>query len=247
TLRVERGQRGRSCRVPRGTVRLRRDRPDGCRLCGARAARRSGVTRGRARHRCLGEAPRELASHAGGDCRVNAGQVLIDVGAVIITLLAVVLVHECGHFSVAKLAHIRVDEFAVGFGPKVFWRRRGETLYSLRAIPAGGFVRMPGMLGLEGEPDAGDRNFYRASKPRRFSTLAAGIVFNFVFAGLCFTAVNMAPTPSRVLAGGPLATAGVGDGATIIAIDGVAVRHDTPPDVTTDLHAATARSQGRPL
>jgi len=178
---------------------------------------------------------------------VNAGQVLIDVGAVIITLLAVVLVHEFGHFSVAKLAHIRVDEFAVGFGPKVFWRRRGETLYSLRAIPAGGFVRMPGMLGLEGEPDAGDRNFYRASKPRRFSTLAAGIVFNFVFAGLCFTAVNMAPTPSRVLAGGPLATAGVGDGATIIAIDGVAVRHDTPPDVTTDLHAATARSQGRPL
>ena len=172
---------------------------------------------------------------------------LIDVGAVIITLLAVVLVHEFGHFSVAKLSHIRVDEFAVGFGPKIFSRRRGETLYSLRAIPAGGFVRMPGMLGLAGEPDAGDRNFYRASKPRRFATLAAGIVFNFIFAGICFTAVNMAPTPSHVLAGGPLATAGVGDGATIVAIDGVTVRSDSPQDVTTDLHAATGRSQGRPL
>lgn len=178
---------------------------------------------------------------------MSAGQVLIDIAAVVVTLLAVVLVHEGGHFSVAKLSGIRVDEFAVGFGPKVFSRKRGETLYSLRAIPAGGFVRMPGMLGLAGEADAGERNFYRASKPRRFATLAAGIVFNFVFAGICFTAVNMAPTPSHVVPGGPLAAAGLRDGATITAIDGVAIRHDTPQDVTTDLHAATTRSQGRPL
>ena len=104
---------------------------------------------------------------------MSARQVLIDVGAVVITLLAVVLVHEFGHFSVAKLSGIQVDEFAVGFGPKLFSRKRGDTLYSLRAVPAGGFVRMPGMLGLAGEADAGDRNFYRATKPRRFATLAA--------------------------------------------------------------------------
>ena len=178
---------------------------------------------------------------------MSARQVLIDVGAVVITLLAVVLVHEFGHFSVAKLSGIQVDEFAVGFGPKLFSRKRGDTLYSLRAVPAGGFVRMPGMLGLAGEADAGDRNFYRATKPRRFATLAAGIVFNFVFAGLCFTAVNMAPTPSHVLPGGPLASAGVGDGSTILAVDGVPIHRDTPQNVTRDLHAATSRAQGRPL
>jgi len=178
---------------------------------------------------------------------MSARQVLIDIAAVVVTLLAVVLVHEFGHFSVAKLSRIRVDEFAVGFGPKLFSWRRGETLYSLRAVPAGGFVRMPGMLGLAGEADAGDRNFYRASRPRRFATLSAGIVFNFVFAGLCFTAVNMAPTPSHVLPGGPLASAGVGDGATILAVDGVPIRRDTPQNVTTDLHGATSRAQGRPL
>ena len=178
---------------------------------------------------------------------MNAVQVLIDIGAVVITLLAVVLVHEGGHYTLAKLCGIRVDEFAVGFGPKLFSRRRGETEYSLRAIPAGGYVRMPGMLGLEGEADAGERNFYRASRPRRFITIAAGIIFNFIFAGICFTIVAMAPTPSHVIPGGALAAAGVGDGATILSINGMPIRSDTTADVTNDLHRATAADQGRPM
>ncbi|MBV8194226.1 MAG: RIP metalloprotease, partial [Candidatus Dormibacteraeota bacterium] len=95
--------------------------------------------------------------------------------------------------------------------------------------------------------DAGERNFYRASKTRRFLTIAAGIVFNLVFAGLCFTAVLMAPTPSQVISGGALASAGVGNGATITAINGQSIRHDTPQDVVTDLHAATGASDGAPM
>ena len=178
---------------------------------------------------------------------MNVGQILIDIGAVVLTFLVIVLVHESGHFVVAKLCGIRVDEFAVGFGPKVIGKRIGETLYSIRALPAGGFVRMPGMLGIEGEADAGPRNFSRASKTKRFLTIAAGIVFNLVFAGICFTVVNLAPTPSHVIDGGALAASGVPSGATITAINGASIRHDTPQNVTTDLHSATQKDQGRPM
>ena len=178
---------------------------------------------------------------------MNWGQIAINVGAIILTFLVVVLVHESGHYVVAKLSGIRVDEFAVGFGPKLFSKRIGETLYSFRALPAGGYVRMPGMLGMEGEADAGDRNFYRASKTRRFLTVAAGIVFNIVFAGLCFTAVNLAPTPSHIAPGGALAGAGVGDGAIIDSINGATIRHDTLDNAANDLHKATRADQGGQL
>ncbi|MFZ2034256.1 MAG: site-2 protease family protein, partial [Candidatus Dormiibacterota bacterium] len=108
-------------------------------------------------------------------------QFLIYAGAFILVLVSVITVHEFGHFAVGKLSGIKVEEFSIGFGPKLYSRTVGETLYAIRAIPAGGFVRMAGMLGLTGESDAGDRNFYRASRPRRFATVAAGIVSNFIF------------------------------------------------------------------
>jgi len=175
-------------------------------------------------------------------------QFLIAAGAFILVIFCVVLVHEAGHFAVAKLAGIRVDEFAVGFGPRLASRRRGETVYSLRAIPAGGFVRMAGMLGIAGESDAGERNFYRASIPRRLATIAAGVVSNFIFAGLCFTVVFMAASaPWGTIPGGPARTAGIPDRATITAVGGHPIRDDTLDNVTADLHRATSASQGRPV
>src|SRR3989442_2245999 len=113
-------------------------------------------------------------------------------GAFILVIFCVVLVHEAGHFAVAKWTGIRVEESAVGFGPRLASRRRGETVYSLRAIPAGGFVRMAGMLGIAGESDAGERNFFRASIPRRPSTIPAGVVSNFIFARPCLTLAFLA-------------------------------------------------------
>jgi regulator of sigma E protease len=178
---------------------------------------------------------------------VNVQTFFLGAGAVILLLVAVVVVHEAGHFVVGKLAGIRVDEFSVGFGPKLFARKRGDTTYALRLIPAGGFVRMAGMLGLQGEPDAGERNFYRASIPKRLATIAAGIVFNFIFAGLCFTAVNTTPTPSHIIPQSPAALAGLRDGDVILSIDGTAIRHDTLVHVSADLHAATTAAQGRPM
>ena len=56
-----------------------------------------------------------------------------------------VLVHELGHFIVAKLTGMRVDEFAIGFGPKLRRRNNGDTLYAIRAVPLGGFNRIAGM------------------------------------------------------------------------------------------------------
>jgi regulator of sigma E protease len=173
--------------------------------------------------------------------------VLAVVGAIILVLLTVVLVHEGGHFIVGKLCGIRVDEFSVGFGPRIAARTVGETTYSLRVIPAGGYVRMAGMLGLEGEADAGERNFYRASIPRRMATILAGIVFNMVFAGLLFTVLFTLPTGSRVQPGAAAQVAGLHDGDVIVSVDGRPIRHDNATNVSTDLHAATAAADGNPM
>lgn len=174
-------------------------------------------------------------------------QFLLYAGAFILVLVSVITVHEFGHFAVGKLSGIKVEEFAIGFGPKIFSRRIGETLYAIRAIPAGGFVRMAGMLGLTGESDAGERNFYRASLPRRFATVAAGIVVNFIFGGLLFAIVDMQPTPYFYDSHAASGAAGLKSGDTILAINGLGIRQDTINEVTSDLHNATTASQGRPM
>src|SRR3989338_4658147 len=106
----------------------------------------------------------------------------MDIIIFIIILVILVLVHELGHFSVAKYFGIRVDEFAIGFRPKLFSFRRGETTYSLNALPLGGFVKIfgenPNSQVLT-EQDLG-RNF--SSKPRyiQASVLVAGVVVDLL-------------------------------------------------------------------
>jgi regulator of sigma E protease len=174
-------------------------------------------------------------------------QFLIYAGAFILVLVSVITVHEFGHFAVGKLSGIKVEEFSIGFGPKLYSRTVGETLYAVRAIPAGGFVRMAGMLGLVGESDAGERNFYRASRPRRFATVAAGIIANFIFGGLIFAIVDMQPTPYSYASHAAAGVAGLKTGDTILAINGHQIRQDNANDVTTDLHNATTTSAGNPM
>ncbi len=174
-------------------------------------------------------------------------QFLLYAGAFILVLVTVITVHEGGHFVVGKLSGIKVEEFSVGFGPKVYSKTIGETLYAVRAIPAGGFVRMAGMLGLVGEADAGERNFYRASKPRRFATVAAGIFANFILGGVIFAIVDMQPTPYAYDTHAASGIAGLRNGDVILALNGHVIRQDNLTDVTTDLHKATAESQGNPI
>lgn len=112
----------------------------------------------------------------------------------ILILVALILVHEFGHFLVAKLFKIRVDEFGIFFPPRLFGVRRGETLYSLNSLPLGGFVRIYGENYNEGAEDP--RSF--AHKPRMVQALVvvAGVVFNVLFAWLAFSGGYLVGLPT---------------------------------------------------
>jgi regulator of sigma E protease len=139
-----------------------------------------------------------------------------------------VLVHEFGHFLVAKWSGIRVEEFGIGFPPRLIGVKRGETVYSLNLIPLGGFVRMPGengeLLDEEGRPDP--RSF--AAKPawRRALVLIAGVTMNLLLAIVLFIVAygvgqpGAAPDITQVAAHSPAAVAGLQKGDKIVAVDG---------------------------
>lgn len=102
---------------------------------------------------------------------------LINAIKIIFLLGFLVLIHEGGHFIVAKLCKVRVNEFAIGFGPTI-WKKQGkETKYALRLIPLGGFVSM------EGEEEYSDKegSFSKASVPKRIAIVAAGGLVNILF------------------------------------------------------------------
>ena len=102
----------------------------------------------------------------------------IAVIKIVFILGFLVLIHEGGHFLVAKLCKIKVNEFAIGFGPTI-WKKQGkQTKYALRLIPLGGFVSM------EGEEEHSDEegSFSKASIPKRIAVVAAGGLVNIAFA-----------------------------------------------------------------
>ena len=82
-----------------------------------------------------------------------------------------ITIHELGHFIAAKIFRVYVFEFAIGFGPKIFRKKKGETYYSLRALPLGGYVAMLGeedaVHGREREPGDGRQDLYRTYRRRR--------------------------------------------------------------------------------
>ena len=127
----------------------------------------------------------------------------------IIVLVVLIVVHEFGHFVVAKWAGMRVDEFGLGYPPRLFGYKKGETLYSLNAIPFGGFVKIHGEDGLMG----GERDVRAFSaKPRHIQAvvLVAGIAMNLILALVIFTGLLMAPhrvSDHEIAAALPLASA----------------------------------------
>lgn len=101
----------------------------------------------------------------------------------IIIFGVIVTVHEFGHFICAKLSGIKVLEFSIGMGPKLFQFRKGETAYSLRLLPVGGYCAM------EGEDSSGDdpRSFRNAKLWKRMAVLVAGAAMNFVLGFITVT------------------------------------------------------------
>ena len=94
----------------------------------------------------------------------------------VLVFLVVIIIHEFGHFILAKLNGIKVNEFAVGFGPKIFQKQKGETVYSVRLVPFGGFCAMEGE-----DEDSSDPRAFGSKKPwRRLLVVIAGAVFNLI-------------------------------------------------------------------
>lgn len=103
---------------------------------------------------------------------------IINALKIIFILGFLVLIHETGHFIVARLCKVKVKEFAIGFGPTI-WKRQGkETKYALRLIPLGGFVSMEG----EEERSNKEGSFSNSSIPKRIAIVAAGGLVNIFFA-----------------------------------------------------------------
>ena len=138
-----------------------------------------------------------------------------------------VLVHEFGHFITAKMTGMRVDEFAIGFGPKLISTRKGETIYSVRVIPLGGFNDIAGMDPLNNE--AGDRGYCEKPVLSRMIVILAGSAMNFIlplilFCGIFFFAGYDEPSPEPILGtvieGKSADIAGLKDGDKIISVNG---------------------------
>jgi regulator of sigma E protease len=174
--------------------------------------------------------------------------------AFVVVLVILVLVHELGHFAVAKLAGITVQEFGIGFPPRLASVTWGGTRYSLNAIPLGGFVKM---LGEDGEIEADRMRKRGLSEPAieramagafnrkpiwlRVIVLVAGVAMNFLLAVALFAVAFVQPVPEHVgpmtvtsiQAASPAFTSGLKQGDRIVGVD---ERHFGTGD--TDFHQA---------
>ena len=107
----------------------------------------------------------------------------------VLIFIVLIIIHEFGHFIAAKAMGVRVNEFAVGFGPKLFKKKIGETTYAINLIPLGGYCAMEG----EDEGSSDSRAFCNKGPLKRFVIVAAGAVFNLIL-GLIIVALSLSFT-----------------------------------------------------
>ncbi len=153
--------------------------------------------------------------------------ILITILKIVFILGFLVLIHEGGHFLTAKLCGIKVNEFAIGFGPTV-WRKQGkETKYALRLIPVGGFVSMVG----EEERSEEEGSFSKASIPKRIAVVAAGGLVNIVFALIVYFVLmtsmgdNVAPIVDYPMEDSKAQVAGIQAGDKIKEVNGKVIHY----------------------
>lgn len=118
-----------------------------------------------------------------------------------IVLFVLILVHEWGHFIVAKKTGMRVDEFGIGFPPKLFGVKKGETEYTFNALPIGGFVKIWGEnYGSDDESEMIDKDRAFAARPKwaQIAVLLAGVTMNILFAWFLFALTFMIGVPTEV-------------------------------------------------
>ncbi len=154
----------------------------------------------------------------------------------VVVLGVMIFFHELGHFLVAKYFNVKVLQFALGFGPRIIAREYGETEYSIRCIPLGGFVKMLGE-DVEEEnaarlsPEDEKRAFNNQHALRRIAIVAAGPVFNLILALVLFCGMFIVSGDSittaevgKVLEDSPAYSAGLKEGDVIISMDGREVK-----------------------
>lgn len=165
--------------------------------------------------------------------------------SLIITLIiftVIVVIHEWGHFMVAKLCNVDIEEFAVGMGPKLFGVKRGDTMYSLRILPIGGYCRMAD----EQKEGSSKIGFNDASVYKRIAIAVAGPIMNFILALAVLTFLSMSTgvstnTVESTLEGYPAEAAGIQAGDRIVAINGSNI------NMRNDLDFYLSENQGLPL
>lgn len=166
-------------------------------------------------------------------------------------VLVSIFLHELGHFATARWTGMKATQFFIGFGPRLWSFRRGETEYGLRAIPAGAFVRIIGMNSMDDVDPADESRTYRSkSYPRRLLVISAGSIMHMLIAMVLLFTVYVADGEvvdgdgvylADVEATGPAWAAGLRAGDIVLAVDGVeltsngelgeAVRANEPGDV----------------
>lgn len=180
---------------------------------------------------------------------------MLTILAAVFVFGVLVTVHEFGHFITAKLTGMRVDEFAIGFGPKLYQQKDGDTLYSLRAIPLGGYNKIAGM-----DPDdpLEPGTFKSKPIPSRMLVILAGALMNFLLPIILFSGIFMLegrqelvnePILGTVVDGMAAERAGLRNGDRILTINNKPVA--TWTEVVTNLRASgtnpvtlTAESKG---
>ena len=146
---------------------------------------------------------------------------------IIFLLGFLVLIHEGGHFIVAKMCKVKVNEFAIGFGPTLISKQKGETKYALHLIPLGGFVS------LEGEEERSDTegSFSNTSIPKKIAIVLAGGLVNIIFGLLVYfilissTAKIASNEVDYVIDNYSAKIAGIESGDKIISIDGNKIKN----------------------
>ncbi len=153
--------------------------------------------------------------------------IIYNIVGVSILLGILIFVHELGHFLVAKISGVGVLKFSLGFGKKLLGKKYGETEYLISAIPLGGYVKLLGESDKdELSPEDVKRSFLKQHVMKRICIIAAGPVFNFLFAIFVFSLVYMIGVPSLtaeiggVQQGSPAFAAGILQKDVIVSIDG---------------------------
>lgn len=155
---------------------------------------------------------------------------LISIIGVIVVFSILILSHELGHFFAAKKMGVRVEVFSLGFGPKIWSFKKGDTEYTISLVPIGGYVKMAGEEPSE-ERTGAEWEFYSKPIYKRFNIIVAGGLFNYILGFILLCAVFMAGAPvptsriGRVLEGYPAEKAGLKENDKILWIDGKATKY----------------------